>query len=781
MDREKINNVLTDVELESIDGFFRASNYLSCAQLYLLNNPLLREPLSIDDIKPRLVGHWGTAPGQNFIYTHLNRIIKKYNLEMIYISGPGHGGQAMISTNYLEGTYTKFYPEITEDIEGLKSLCKRFSFPGGVSSHVAPETPGSINEGGELGYSLSHAYGAILDNPNLIATCVIGDGEAETGTLATSWHLNKFVNPETDGAVLPILHLNGYKIANPTILGRMSNDELESMFNGMGYEVLFVCGEEPTYMHQRMAEVLDYAIYKIKTRKILGKEKNIKLPLIIFRSPKGWTGPKIVDEKVIEGTFRSHQVPIVVDNKHPEMINKLESWLKSYKPEELFDEKGKLKDKYKLFVPPENLRMGMSKYTNGGLIKKELIIPNVLNYGVQVNKHGDTLSMDMKVLGNYIKDIIKLNDNNKNFRIFGPDEALSNRLHHIFEATNREWNMEILPTDDYLKEDGRVIDSFLSENVCEGLFEGYLLTGRHGIFHTYEAFSRTIDGMASQHLKWVKAASEIGWRKPISSLNVILTSHLWQQDHNGYTHQEPGFLNLLATKKKDEIGIYLPADANTLICTLNHCLKTENKINAIVASKHERPQWLNMEDAIKHFNNGVSIWSWASEDNPDIILASAGETPTLEVLAAKSILKKYIPELNVRVVNVVDLMKLDKNSPNSLSDPEYNYIFPSNIPVIFVFHGYPNLIRELTLDRDNKFNLVLGYLEEGAITTPFDMRVKNEIDRFNICLNVLKLISDNYNKFELTNYCVKTLIKHNQHIRMFGSDLDEVDNWKWTN
>lgn len=777
MHRERINYILTNEELESIDGFFRAANYLSCAQLYLLDNPLLRNKLSINDIKPRLVGHWGTAPGQNFIYTHLNRIIKNNNLEMIYLSGPGHGGQAMISTNYLEGTYSLFYPEISEDLNGLQKLCKRFSFPGGVSSHVAPETPGSINEGGELGYSLSHAYGAVLDTPNLIAACVIGDGEAETGCLATSWHLNKFINNETDGVVLPILHLNGYKIANPTILGRMSNDELYDMFTGMGYEVLFVCGKDVNYMHQRMAEVLDYAVDKINKRK---KDKNIKLPLIILRSPKGWTGPKIVNGKPVEDSFRAHQVPIVVDSSHPELINELENWLKSYKPEELFDENGKLKDKYKLFVPPVNLRMGLSKYANGGLLKENLILPNVLNYGVKSN-HGQEKSMDMKVLGSYLKDVIISNDYNKNFRIFGPDEALSNRLHYVFETTNREWNMDILPTDEYLSNKGRVIDSFLSENVCQGLLEGYLLTGRHGIFHTYEAFSRVIDSMASQHLKWVKAASEISWRKPISSLNIILSSHTWQQDHNGYTHQEPGFLNHLATKKKDEIGIYLPADANTLICTMNHCLKTENKINAIVASKHERPQWLSLEEAVKHFNNGVSIWDWASDENPDIILASAGETPTLEILAAKTILKQYLPELKVRVVNVVDLMKLDKTSPNALSDEEYNYIFPESIPVIFSFHGYPSLIRELTYNRLNKFIKVLGYQEEGAITTPFDMRVKNEIDRYHICLDVLGILPDTYNKFELVNHCIKMLVSHSRYIRETGKDLEEVDNWKWTN
>lgn len=784
MDRNKIHNVLSIEELESIDGFLRACNYLSCAQIYLLNNPLLREPLKTSDVKPRLVGHWGTAPGQNFVYTHLNRVIKKYNLEMIYVSGPGHGGQAMISANYLEGTYSKFYPEITEDEEGLRKLCKRFSFPGGVSSHVAPETPGSISEGGELGYSLAHAYGAVLDNPNLIAACVVGDGEAETGPLATSWHINKFINPKSDGVVLPILHLNGYKIANPTILARMTDDELENMFSAMGYDVLFVNGEEMEYMHQRMAEVLDYAISRIKMRKINANNNikdDTKLPLIILRTPKGWTGPKYVDGKQVENSFRAHQVPIVVDSKHPELIGLLEDWLKSYKPEELFDEKGKLKDKYKMFVPEEELRMGNSKYANGGLLTKKLNLPNLLNYGIKQNFYGEKKAMDMRELGGYIKDVIIYNNDNKNFRIFGPDEALSNRLHHVFEVTNRAWNHETLETDEFLNDEGRVIDSFLSEHVCEGLLEGYLLTGRHGFFHTYEAFSRVIDSMVSQHLKWMKAANEIEWRKPIPSLNIILSSHIWQQDHNGYTHQEPGFLNHLATKKKDMIGLYLPPDANTLICTMNKCLQTENKVNAIVASKHERPQWLNMEDAIRHVNNGVSIWAWASDQNPDIVLACAGETPTLEVLAAKTILKEYIPNLKVRIVNVVDLLKLDKSAPNALTDEEYDYIFTKDKPVLFAFHGYPNLIKELTLDRFNNTFTVKGYMEEGSITTPFDMRVKNEIDRFNLVLETTKLISDEFDKFEAVNYSVKELIKHNEHIKMFGYDLPEVENWKWTN
>ena len=781
MDRKSISNVLSIEELESIDGFFRASNYLSCAQLYLLNNPLLRRKLEISDVKPRLVGHWGTAPGQNFIYIHLNRIIKKYYLDMIYISGPGHGGQAMISNNYLEGTYSKYYPEITEDENGIKALCKRFSFPGGVSSHVAPETPGSINEGGELGYSLAHAYGAVLDNPDLIAACVVGDGEAETGSLATSWHLNKFINPLTDGVVLPILHLNGYKIANPTILGRMSDDELESMFSGMGYEVLFVSGSDTTYMHQRMAEVLDYAISKINERHVaaLNNDYRHKLPLIILRSPKGWTGPKEVEGKMIENSFRSHQVPVVVDSKHPEYLDLLKNWLKSYRPDELFDETGKLREKYRLFIPDSEFRMGNNIHANGGLIKKDLNLPNILNYGVDVINHGDTKSMDMKELGKYIRDLIK--NNFDNYRIFGPDEALSNRLNYVFDVTNREWNSNIIDTDEYLNKSGRIIDSFLSENVCEGLLEGYILTGRHGLFHTYEAFSRIIDSMVSQHIKWMKASNEIYWRENISSLNIILTSHIWQQDHNGYTHQDPGFLNHLVTKKKDMIGIYLPSDANTLICTYNSLLNETGKVNAIVASKHERPQWLSMEDAIKHVKNGVSIWSWASDKDPDIVLACAGDTPTLEVLASKTILKKYIPDLRVRVVNINNLLKLDKEYSECLSDIEYDYLFTKDKPILFVFHGYPNLIRELVIDRNNKNIKVIGYQEEGAITTPFDMRVKNEIDRFNICLDVMKLIDDKYNKFDVTDYCIKELIKHNAHIKMFGTDLEEVENWKWSN
>ena len=769
---------LNDKELNNIKAFVRATDYLSVAQLYLKDNPLLREKLTLEHIKPNVVGHWGTAPGQNFVYAHLNRIIKKYKLDMIYVSGPGHGGQAMVANTYLEGSYTDVYPNITEDIEGLKKLCKQFSFPGGISSHVAPETPGSINEGGELGYSLAHAFGAVLDNPDLIAACVVGDGEAETGPLAASWQLNKIINPLTDGIVLPILHLNGFKIANPTILARIPQDELIKYFEGCGWTPYIVEASTTDKIHEKMAKTLDRCIEDIKIIKSKTRlNKRATYPMIILKTPKGWTGPKIIDKKLIEGSFRSHQVPVVVNKEHEDNLPILEAWLKSYKPEELFDENGKLRNKYKMFIPETNLRMGLSKYANGGLLTEKIKLPNVLNYGIKLNKPGSVEGMDMKELGIYLRDVI--NENPNNFRIFGPDEALSNRLNYVFDTTNREWNLPIIPTDDYLNNKGRVIDSFLSENVCEGLLEGYALTGRYGIFHTYEAFSRIIDSMVSQHIKWIKASNEIEWRKEIPSLNIILTSHIWQQDHNGYTHQEPGFLNHLATKKKDLIGLYLPADANTLIVTMNHVLNTKNKVNAIVASKHKRPEWLNMEQAIKHFKNGVSIWNWASDENPDIVLACAGDTPTLEVLAAKTILKDYLPNLKVRIVNVVNLLKLDKTCSEGLKEEEYDYIFTKDKPIIFVFHGYPNLIKELTLDRNNKNLTVLGYQEEGRITTPFDMRVLNKIDRFNICLEILNHIDDTYDKFALTNYCVKELIKHNIHIEQYGKDLEEVDNWKW--
>ena len=755
-----MEDILTKEEIESIDGLFRAANYLSVAQIYLKDNPLLRRKLKISDIKERLIGHFGSAPNQNFIYIHLNRIIKKYQLNMFYISGPGHAGQALISNLYLEGSYTKFYPNIKENINGLKKLCQQFSFPYGVSSHAAPETPGSIHEGGELGYSLVHAYGAVLDNPNLIVACCIGDGEAETGTLATSWHLNKFINRKNDGVVLPILNLNGYKIANPTILGRMSNDELEKMFTGIGYEVLIVEGDTID-VHQQMAKALDYAILKIKLMK---NNSNIpyKIPLIILKTPKGWTGPKELNGKIIENSFRSHQVPFTINND--EDLKMLENWLMSYKPNELFDNSGKLKDKYKLFIPNESKRMGNSLYTNGGLLREELKFPSIYRYSVKNNK-----SSDMLELGKYLRDIIKLNPSN--FRIFGPDEALSNRLNYIFEVTNRDWNMKILDTDEYLDKSGRIIDSFLSENICEGLLEGYILTGRHGIFHTYEAFSRIVDSMISQHLKWLKSADNVKWRKQISSLNIILTSHIWQQDHNGYTHQEPGLLNHLACKDKKYIGLYLPMDANTLICTVDYCLKDKNKVNLIVASKHERPVYLNMNKAKKMFDKGIGILDFISDDNPDIVLTCAGDTPTLEVVESVKILKQFIPNLNIRVVNVINLLKLDKEYKDSLSDKDFKELF-LNKPNLFVFHGYANLIYDLMKDRKIKID-VLGYKEEGTITTPFDMRVRNEIDRFHICLKVISLL--NLNSNNLKKYCYDMLKKHKNYIKKYGKDLNEIN------
>ena len=747
-------NTLSNKELECLDGYFRAANYLSVIQIYLKDNPLLRKKLEKKDIKERLIGHFGSAPNQNFIYTHLNRIIYKYNLDMFYISGPGHAGQALISCNYLDGTYTKFYPKITEDINGLKSLCQRFSFPYGVSSHAAPETPGSIHEGGELGYSLVHAYGAVLDNPNLVVACCIGDGEAETGTIATSWHLNKFINRETDGVVLPIINLNGYKIANPTILGRMSNQELSSMFSGMGYDVLIVEGDIPLKMHELMAKTLDYAIEKILKMK---SDSSIpyKLPLIILKTPKGWTGPKEIDGKIIEGSFRSHQVPFLIDNDIN--LKKLEDWLLSYNPMELFDKNGRLKDKYRLFVPKIGKRMGESIYANGGLIRNNLKLPSIYNYNVN-----ETAS-DMLELGKYLSDVIKLNQTN--FRIFGPDEALSNRLNHVFLVTNRKWNMDILSTDEYLSNSGRIIDSFLSENVCEGLLEGYVLTGRHGIFHTYEAFSRIVDSMISQHLKWVKASMNVKWRKSISSLNIILTSHVWQQDHNGYTHQEPGILNHLYTKDKNLIGIYLPIDANTLICTMNKCLKTKDKVNLVVASKHIHPTYLNMNEANNLVENGLGILDFLSDKNPDIVLTASGDTPILEVIESVKILKKYL-DIKIRVISVIDFIKF-----SNLNNNEFNKLF-TNKPNLFVFHGYPNLIYESIYNKNTNMK-VLGYIENGSITTPFDMRVRNKIDRFNICLEVSNMLKK-YDTKALTRYCNTMLKKHKNYIKKYGKDMDII-------
>ena len=777
---------LKRVELEKIDAYFRAANYLAAGELYLKDNPLLKEPLKLEHIKNKLVGHWGTTPGQNFCYVHLNRIIKKNNLDMIFISGPGHGGGAAYSNVYLEGTYSEIYPEISYDGEGLKKLMKRFSFPGGTSSHVAPEVPGSINEGGELGYSLSHAFGAVLDNPNLWAACIIGDGEAETGPLATSWQLNKFLNPINDGVVLPILHLNGYKIANPTVLARISKEELTYYLEGMGWQPYFVEYENEAQIHEEMAGTLDTIveeIRKIKEHAALHNDTTRPMwPMIVLKTPKGWTGPKVVEEKIVEGTFRAHQVPVMVDKEHSSNLSILEDWLKSYRPWELFDENGTLKKGLQELIPPKEKRMGASIYANGGLILKELNIPDYRNYTIDVVNPGQVTASDMTVLGTFIRDIIKLNPHN--YRIFGPDEALSNRLSHIFEVTNRKWNGETIKGDEYLNTDGAIIDTFLSEHACEGMLEGYLLTGRHGFIHTYESFSRIIDSMVSQHAKWLKVCKELPWRSSISSLNIILTSHVWQQDHNGYTHQDPGFLNHIVTKKPEIVRIYLPIDANTLLSTFDHISRTKDYINVVVASKHLSLQWLDQNKAIEHCRKGIGILDFASNDNgnPDIVLASAGDTPNLEILAASILLRKNIPNIKIRVVNVIDLMRLIPNTshPHGLTDVDYDKIFTKDKPIIFAFHGYPNLIHELTYKRANQDLHVRGYMEEGAITTSFDMRVLNKIDRYNLCKLAIKHLKLNsIEAIKLNDYCDIMLAKHKKYIKEHGVDMEEVVNFEF--
>ena len=773
-------------EFEKMDAYFRAANYLSLGQLYLKDNPLLKEPLSLKDIKPNVVGHWGTAPGQNFVYVHLNRIIKKYDLNMIYISGPGHGGQAIVSNTYLEGSYTETYPSITQDENGLKKLFKQFSFPGGISSHVAPETPGSINEGGELGYSLSHAFGAVLDNPSLIAACVVGDGESETGPLAASWHLNKILNPLTDGIVLPILHLNGYKIANPTIFARIPEEELIKFFEGCGWHPYIVEETNRMKLHELMAKTLDKCIEEIKEIKSKTRlNKRAVLPMIILKTPKGWTGPKTVDNKPVEGSFRSHQVPIPVNKEHPENVAVLEAWLKSYKPEELFDETGKLKEELRELAPVGDRRMGMNPHANGGKLLEELNIPDFRDYAIDIKERGEVIAQDMLELGRFIRDIIKLNEDKKNFRIFGPDEALSNRLNHVFEVTNRQWNGITYDTDEFLDNSGRVIDSVLSEHLCEGMLEGYLLTGRHGFFHSYEAFIRIVDSMASQHAKWLKVTKELPWRREISSLNYVLASYVWQQDHNGFTHQDPGFLNHLVTKKADTVRIYLPPDTNTLISCFDHCIRSKNYINVIVASKHPRCQWLTMDEAIKHCTKGLGIWEFASNDEgsePDLVMACAGETPTIESLAATKILRENFPDLKIRFINVVDLMKLESSSnhPHGLEDDEFDSLFTKKKPIIFAFHGYPHLIHQLAYKRTNKNMHVHGYLEEGTITTTFDMKVQNKLDRYHLVMDALKYLPQLGDKrASLIEWCKDKLIEHKEYIHENGEDMPEIRNWTW--
>ena len=772
--------MLNDSEIKALDAYFRAANYLSLGQLYLLDNPLLKRKLTIDDIKKNLVGHWGTAPGQNFIYTHLNRLIKKYNLNMMYISGPGHGGEAMIANNYLDGSLTKFYPEVTQDINGLKKLFKQFSFPGGLSSHVSAEVPGSIHEGGELGYSLAHAAGAVLDNKDLIVACVIGDGEAETGPLATSWNVNKFLNPETDGVILPILHRNGYKISNPTVFGRMSEDDISSFFKGLNWKPYFVNYDDMINIHKKMAEVLELVVADIKQIQTDGNTAITNFPIIILTTPKGWTGPKYIDGKPVENSFRSHQIPLLVDKNNLDNLPVLEKWLKSYRPEELFDDNGYLFDYIKEVIPDLEHCMGNNKCANGGLLLQNIKTPNWKDYAIDILSPGQVVEQDTMILGEYIRDLIKLNPDN--FRLFGPDEALSNRLNKVFEVTNRMWHMKKMDTDEYLDVSGRVMDAYLSEHVCEGMLEGYLLTGRHGFLHSYEAFVRIIDSMVSQHAKWLKITKDISWRKPISSLNFLLVSHVFQQDHNGYTHQDPGFINHIVTKKADIVRVYLPVDTNCLLSCFDHVINSKNYINAIIASKHPRLQWLNKEQADIHCTKGIGIFDFASDDDPDVVLACAGETPTLEVMGAVDILKKSIKGIRIRVINVIDLMKLVHNDdhPHGLTDDAYDELFTLDKPIIFNFHGYPDLIHQLTYKRHNTNLHVHGYIEEGTITTSFDMRVKNRIDRFNLVKDVIKYTRYKNNASELINWCDYMLDKHNKYIREHGEDMPYIKNWKWT-
>ncbi len=780
---------LNPEEVRKIEAYWRAANYLSVGQIYLYANPLLREPLKLEHIKPRLLGHFGTTPGLNFIYAHFNRLIKKNDLNVIYIAGPGHGGPGMVANTYLEGTYTELYPNITQDEEGIQKLFKQFSFPGGIPSHAAPETPGSIHEGGELGYSIMHACGAVFDNPDLLACCVVGDGEAETGPLATSWHVNKFLNPERDGVVLPILHLNGYKIANPTVLARMTDEELTDLFTGYGWNPYFVEGDEHEAMHQLMAATLDAIVDEIRSiqnkARTAGDLRRPTWPMVILRSPKGWTGPKMVDGKQIEGTWRAHQVPVADLQTKPEHIKILEDWMKSYRPEELFDQNGKLIPELAELAPVGDRRMGANPHTNGGLLLRDLVMPDFRKYAVGVFKPGTEYAEATRVLGGFLRDVMKLNAESKNFRVFGPDETASNRLEALYEVTDKEWMEPILPVDEHLSQRGRVVE-MLSEHMCQGWLEGYLLTGRHGFFSCYEAFIHIIDSMFNQHAKWLKVTRKIEWRRPIASLNYLLTSHVWRQDHNGFTHQDPGFIDHVVNKKADIVRVYLPPDANSLLSVADHCLRSRHYVNVIVAGKQPALQFLDMDTAIEHCTTGIGIWEWASSDKgaePDVVMACAGDIPTLETLAAVDLLRQHFPDIKIRVVNVVDLMTIQPASehPHGLSDVDFDSLFTIDKPVIFAYHGYPWLIHRLTYRRHNHDNLhVRGYKEEGTTTTPFDMTVLNDLDRFHLAGDVVDRVPRLQNVGgHFKQFLRNKLVEHKQYIYEHGDDMPEIRDWTW--
>jgi xylulose-5-phosphate/fructose-6-phosphate phosphoketolase len=780
---------LSDELLARMNAYWRAANYLSVGQIYLYDNPLLKRPLTLDDVKHMLLGHWGTTPGQNFIYVHLNRIIGKYDLNMIYVSGPGHGGPALVANTYLEGTYSEIYPNISQDEAGLRKLFLQFSFPGGIPSHVSPECPGSIHEGGELGYSLSHSFGAVLDNPDLIVGCVVGDGEAETGPLATAWHSNKFLDPVTDGAVLPILHLNGYKIANPTVFARIEREELEQVLRGCGWVPYFVEGHEPALMHQAMAASLDRAIEEIRRIQSNARARNDaarpRWPMIVLQSPKGWTGPKVVDGLQIEGTFRAHQVPLLVDAAHPAHLSQLESWMKSYRPEELFDERGRLRPELAALAPQGTRRMGANPHANGGILLRDLRMPEFRDYAAAVPEPGAPGIGDTRVLGPFLRDVIKLNLERRNFRLFGPDETLSNGLQAVFEATRRQWDAATVANDEFLAPTGRVME-MLSEHQCEGWLEGYLLTGRHGLFNCYEAFIHIVDSMFNQHAKWLKVTAGLSWRRKIASLNYLLSSHVWRQDHNGFTHQDPGFIDHVVNKKAQIVRVYLPPDANCLLSVMDHCLRSRHYVNVVIAGKHPSPQWLSMEAAASHCAEGVGIWQWASNDqggDPDVVMACCGDVPTLEALAAVSIMREHLPHLKIRVVNVVDLMKLQPQSehPHGLSDTDFDELFTAGKPVIFAFHGYPTLIHRLTYRRTNHHNIhVRGYKEEGTITTAFDMTVLNDLDRFHLVMDTIDRVPQTGGAgVYLKQQLLDKLVEHKQYIDRYGQDMPEIRNWRW--